>query len=256
MSDTITCNEVEDTDRESIKLIKVNLKEINDLDKQYIKDHLVAISKGKNSSYSSKTIAQKLKNMLEKQTEKNKYGLTAEFFQAVIIRNQNFEQKYSYSNLEENSAKKGFDGLYIKDSRIWLFESKSSYTYNSHKNKHKTTIDRAYSGISDMISGKTDNDPWENAESHVSRIDSEDSLISKLVQLSEEYTNDNFQDITESNIVLGSAVISENISFIETDTVLVQKYLIKHEPMAEIVIILNFTCPELFLDVLGEIANE
>lgn len=248
---------------DNIKTIVVTMDAISDTDKNYIRENLVAIAKGENSHYSLQTVAKKLKNHLEKLDKSgnpttNRYGLTAEFFQAVIIRNQGFEQKYSYRNLEENSAKKGFDGLFTKDNEIWLLESKSSFSQSVHQNKHKHTINLAYDGLSRMLSGEKNNrnDPWENAGNHVSQINSNDPLIERLVKLSENYTSKVYQKISESNVILGSGVIHSNVTMIETDIKSLQNDLIKHQAKNELVVLLTFNTPDLFLELLGEFANE
>lgn len=245
-------NTIQDTSRDNVKMIVVNLDSISNDDKDYIKKNLVMIAKGISSQFSSKIIASKLLTMFSNQSEENRNGLTAEFFQAVILRNQQFEQKYAYMNLEENSAKKGFDGLYMKSNEVWLLESKSSFK----EINHKITIDRAYKGINSMLSGKTSNDPWENAESHVSKINSSDNLIRKLVKLSSEYTNGTFQKISDNNIILGSNIITSDISIVETDISKLEQYVTAHTAKEETVVILSFTTPRLFFDILKEICDE
>lgn len=253
---TLTHSHKQDTLRENLTAIVVNLDVLTEKDKQYIKENLVQISKGEKSKYSSKVIAKKLKAMLDKQTIDNQHGLTAEFFQAVILRNQNFEQKYSYNNLEENSAKKGFDGVFTLSGEIWLLESKSSYKQSSHNNKHKVTIDRAYKGVTELISGTKSNDPWENAVSHLNNSSSNESLMERLINLSEDYTNGRYQRVEDSNLIIGSNVIHRDISQIETNLSQVELYLSKHCAKKELVVLLNFTSPSIFLDFLGELADE
>lgn len=230
---------------------------LSDIDKQYIRENLVEIARGANSTYPLKTIAKKLKKLLDTQSEKNRHGLTAEFFQAVIFRNFGFNQEYAYKNLEENSAKKGFDGLFTdSDGEIWLLESKSAYVERSHKNKHKGTIDRSYKGIKSMISGATSNDPWENALSHSQAVKSDELLIKQLEQLSINYTDDKFTQIDASNIIVGSAVFHENIDEIENDPLFIAKYVNKHQAKNEKISVLTFSKPELFSNFLEELANE
>lgn len=230
---------------------------LSDDDKKYIKDNLVKIAKGNNSTYPLKIIAKKLNTMLDKQTTDNKHGLTAEFFQAIILKKLGFKQEYAYSNLEENSAKKGFDGLFTDSNHIiWLLESKSSYTESSHHRKHKVTIDRAYNGLTNMLSGNTSNDPWENAVSHAKTVDSNKSLIQQLVDISVDYTNDKFIKMEDSNIILGSAIIHENVNEIKNDSVCMEQYANNHTAKNEKVSAITFSKPELLLDFLEELANE
>lgn len=252
---SLLTNELQDTYKENIQIIVVDIDVIYDVEKEYISQNLVEISKGKGSSYPAKIIAKKLINILERQTENNKVGLPAEFLQTVIIRNQGFEQEHLFINLEENSAKKGFDGLFKKDGKIWILESKSSYTLNQHMNKHKVTIDRAYKGISKSLSGQTSNDPWENAVSHAKSANPSDSLVKKLEQFSIDYVDEKFVKIQDSNLLLGSSVIANDISIIEKDIGSVQNYLQNHVSNQEIVIVMNLKSIDIFMEILEEIAN-
>ena len=249
------------TNKNNAEIIVVDLPSISSSDKDYIAKNLVEISKGKSSLYSAGTIANKLSEFLKNQSADTKKGAVAEFYITCIIRNHNYEQNHCYRNLEEGSVKKGFDGLFLFDNDVWLMESKSTNTYSVHNYKHKTTINKAYVAINDMLSGKTTNDPWENAESHA-RITASNkannNLIKKLTQLSANYTNKQFVTISSQNLILGSTIFADNISQIENNIASIQTYLVNHQSKSELVICLNVEDADVvfFEKVLEEIKDE
>ncbi|AYG00025.1 hypothetical protein [Lactococcus allomyrinae] len=249
-------NQQQGTNKANAHIIIVDIEDFSDEEKQYITKKLVEICKGASSSFPSSTVAKKLLEQFKKATDKNKNGLSAEFLQAIILRNQGFSQKYLFSNLEENSAKKAFDGFYIFNGDSWILESKSAFTQTSHQNKHKTTIDRSYKGIADMISGNTPNDPWENAANHVQIADNANkSLLKKLEELSIDYMNNKFQKIDDWRIIVGSTVVADDISLIEKDIEAIQKYITNHQAKEELIVVVNYKNIELLFEVLEEIAN-
>ena len=62
------------------------------------------------------------------------------------------KQEFLFFNLEENSIKKGFDGLFSKDSETFLVESKSG-TILTKGISHRTKLKTAYT---DSLSGRVD----------------------------------------------------------------------------------------------------
>lgn len=174
-----------------------------------------------------------------------------------ILRNLGFSQEYCFRNLEENSIKKGFDGLFLKQNKLWLAESKSTETIKQHNNNHKYTVDLAYNGINKQISGKTNNDPWENAVSHANNAKSEKNLIKKLTQFSKDYSLGKFQSIENHNIILGSTVITDIISDITSDVDSLVKLVENHNANSEILIAINLSNKHLFADFIAKVvANE
>ena len=249
-------NDLKNTNKENIKVLVVDFENFSDEEKLFIKKNLVEICYGKDSSYSPRIVAKKLLKFFSKAAERTKKGAIAEFFQTMIIRNQGFAQNHCYRNLEEGSIKKGFDGLFLKNGSTWIMESKSSYKLTSHRNKHKGTIDKAYNGIDKMLKGESDNDPWENAAKHSKVFGSSKSLVKKLEQLSSDYFDEHYQKIEDTNILIGSTIISVEISGIEKDITSLENYIITHNAQNEIIVALNLSTIELFINLLEEIANE
>lgn len=231
-------------------LIISNVDHLTDDDCDFFKKNLVEISQGRESGYTVQVIAKKLQNFLERQSNNTMMGATAEFFLVCIMRNSGFSQEYCYRNLEENSIKKGFDGLFSREGKLWLAESKSTEDHI----KHKHTIDLAYDSLLSQISGKTSNDPWENAVSHAIQARSQNSLIKKLVYLSEQYTKGNYETIEQQNIIIGSTVISESISKIDSTEGSLEECLAMHEAADEILVAINLKDKELFKNFVAEVA--
>ncbi|MBO0420051.1 hypothetical protein JZO80_07720 [Vagococcus fluvialis] len=248
-------SKLEKGEKDNLDLIISNIEELSDEEKEYISESLVEISQGRDSFYSIQTISKKINSFLKKQDTKTVNGAISEFILVCLLRKNNFSQEYCFRNLEENSIKKGFDGLYLKNDIVWLAESKSTATLNQHKNSHKHTIDLGYKGLCNQISGKTTNDPWENAVSHTIAAKSERTLISQLTKLSEDYMDNKYVEIEQQNIILGSTIITSKINDIEKNKNEIEKLLDKHKVNQELVVIINLTTNELFLDFFKEVSK-
>ena len=228
-------------------LIK-NITELTKEDETYIVENLVEISKGRNSNYDLYTIVVKILQFLEKQTEKTRYGAISEFFVLKTLKEEKFEQEYCFRNLEENSIKNGFDGVFLKENTFWLMESKSTKTKS-----HKTNIDKAYNGIKNQIEGNTENDPWENAVNHAKAAESKKNLIEKLTELSRQHTLGKFSELQNSNIILGSTVINNNIDSSVVDKEELIKYIDNHVSKKEILVSVNLASERHFIELLEKI---
>lgn len=259
----ITGNCVNSLSDSEIELLISDISSLTQDEKKFIENHLVEISKGLGSPYPVKTIANKIYQTLCKfdrttptvtglKDPRINSGFAAEFFLICILRDNNFEQQFCYRNLEENSAKKGFDGVYTKHGEIWLVESKSTHTYG---NNHKTTIKRAYDGINDQLSGNTSNDPWENAVSHVKASTSDKSLEAKLVKYSVDYMNEDYIKLSESNLIIGSTVVKQNLGNYYNDVQNIEDCIKNHKTMNEKIVAINLSDQQIFIDVMEEIAN-
>jgi hypothetical protein len=85
--------------------------------------------------------------------------------------------------------KKGFDGLYLIEDDIFIYESKSSLETTTDAT-HNSNIGEAYHDLLKKIEGvNTTNDPWRNAYNHAMHrsISFNDNLSKTLKKLSKEY---------------------------------------------------------------------
>ena len=251
--------EVKSLSEDEVEVIVAEIKDLNPSEKEFIKNKLVEISKGRSSSYDPDIIAKKIYDNLFRDDGTLKdsrivSGFAAEFFLICILIDNGFEQQFCYKNLEENSAKKGFDGLYQMNEEIWLVESKSTQEEDSIS--HKTTIKRAYDGITDQLAGKTKNDPWETAANHAGAFKSSDSLINKLEKLSTDYTSRNYKLLSECNLIIGSTIIHKNTSLGVSDSKKIDDYIGGHQVKNEKVVAMNLSEQDLFVEIMKEIAND
>lgn len=177
------------------------------------------------------------------------------------MRTKGFSQEYCFRNLEENSAKKGFDGLVLEGERFWLLESKSSQI--GHNNSHRNTVYRAYNGLKKQLSGENEkiNNPWRNAYNHTKIAQSPHSLVQKVAELSTDYTNGNYFKIEDNNVIIGSTIIPDkrgnhHINEINFEISTLNNFIKNHQSKDEIIIAINLQTIEIFLEYLEEIIDE
>ena len=70
--------------------------------------------------YSLEEVKKEIYNVISPKTEKQKKGICAEFFMHLFLRDLGYTQKCVFSNLEEGSMKKGFDGFYECSEDFWI----------------------------------------------------------------------------------------------------------------------------------------
>ncbi|HFI0369452.1 hypothetical protein PWF76_10160 [Streptococcus suis] len=244
--------------------IRLSIDSLSDTDKDFIRNNLLEISSGRDSELNLVSEATELVEYLAGLDINKRNGAIAEFLLICILREKGFSQEYCFKNLEENSAKKGFDGLVIKENQFWLVESKSSQI--NHGNSHRNTIYRAYSGLKKQLSGanKKINNPWRNAYNHARSAMSNKGLQKILASLSNSYTEKNFSTIDEHNVVIGSTVIPDNmtnnrviatISDIDSSIESIDNYIKNHKSKNELVVIINLQTIEIVLNFFKEIAD-
>ena len=187
----------------------INIKEINESLEGYIDNQLINICLGKRRT-ELQTVKIRFLEYLEAKKDSNLLtGSTSEFFVHLFLSLIAFKQEFLYFNLEENSIKKGFDGYYTKNQEEWILESKSTLQKDI---KHKSLVNKAYNGLKDKIEGiDHDNNPWEEAYNHASHknVNASNSLIDKLGELSDLYTNKTYGQISDYNIMTASTIFLE-----------------------------------------------
>lgn len=242
--------------QEIADIIVTDICIITEAEKQYIRNTLVEITKGKDSYYSARALAKKLLKYLNNSDERKVHGAVAEFIMICILKKHGFSQEYCYRNLEENSAKKGFDGLFTKNDDMWIAESKSSFTRDSHNFSHGNTIGKAYNSLKDSLEGKTKNDPWENAVNHSRLAGSSSDLVRRLTKLSELYNEEEYLTINQSNVILASTIVDEDYERVEKRVSKILEYIKKHESENELIVIMNLISSKILIDTIEVIANE
>lgn len=185
----------------NIKVSVFDVKEITDELKQFIDENIYQICRGESGDLS--TIKLDLKRRLDgwdDRYNKNKMGAIAEFFVHLYLNYCGYRQECLFFNLEENSLKKGFDGLYSMDDDLWFMESKSG-SINTNGITHASKIREACNDIKTKITTNVSNNPWLNAYNHARIVGTKRELRDKLKQLSEDFINQKYQTIDNKNII-------------------------------------------------------
>lgn len=196
----------------TIHLSIIDIPQIDQVLENLLDKEIVYICEG-NSGTDIKTVKKDLVHLFAKKTDDWKIGAIAEFFMHLYIRQKGFIQEFLYRNTEEESIKKGFDGLYCTehDEFMWLMESKSGFI--STKNiSHKAKIKEAMNDLCDKVSGKGQtNNPWKNAYNHASNININinTTLREDLNQLKNNFINGVFSDISFFNTIPCGTVFLE-----------------------------------------------
>ena len=164
-------------------------------------------------------IKKELINYFDSKTQNNDYRLTmgsiAEFIIHLYLNDIGFKQEFLFQNLEENSIKKGFDGLYTLKNEMWLFESKSGSS-NTVNISHNSLINISYKDLFNKVSKKTSNNPWKNALNHAKIAGTTDDILKDIKKLSNEYILKKYQNIKDFNIIPSSTIFLEG-NWIEID---------------------------------------
>ncbi|MBT1705290.1 hypothetical protein [Chryseosolibacter indicus] len=181
-------------------------------------------------------------------------GAVAEFLLHVFLNEQGYQPQFLYTNLEENSIKKGFDGYYLFASQEWILESKSG-SIGTAGISHAKKVKESYDDLKSKLAGEGPNNPWENAYKHASQLDvnANPNVRKNIDALSQRYTKGVFQQIKETNIIPG-ATIFLNGTWKPTDSAELEKEVLqiieKLEFKKMVVVCVTKSTLKLFLDYL------
>jgi hypothetical protein len=192
----------------------LSIHDYNDNIKNIINENLVAICDGILSDTELSLVKKQLLIWFDGKDESKKIGFIAEFFCHLYMKQLNYKQHFLFKNLEENnSMKKGFDGLYQYEDEIWLYESKSSLP-TTLTAKHNSNIGEAFRDISKKISGQKKDkkgnpiDPWDNAINHASmiNINPDLSLLKNLRNFKKRFYDNEYEKIDNFNVIPSSTI--------------------------------------------------
>lgn len=183
--------------KDNCKIVYIDIAFIDSTFESFIDKYIVKIC-FMDSGFDIKKAKKYIKNFIDTKDSNRKKGVIAEFFLHLYLNSIDMEQECLFKNLEENSPKKGFDGVY-KDSNqdVWFIESKSG---SADSCSHNEKVQEAYRDLKDKFSSTTKNDPWLNAYYHLKTINPSDTLLNKFQTLSGDYDSGKAIDITEYNI--------------------------------------------------------
>lgn len=190
--------------------------------------YFVSICEGDSDSEIN-LVKKRLSQFLETKNEETQMGAVAEFFVHLYLNQLSFKQEFLFLNLEENSIKKGFDGLFSKDSETFLVESKSG-SISTKGISHKKKLNSAYTDLKNYVSGKSDkgrNNPWRNAYNHASHIDvrSEKGIRKKIAKLRDMYDLGEYTNIKDYKIIPCSTIFFNSFGLVDEN----YKILLDHE---------------------------
>lgn len=225
--------------------------------KELIDKHFITICHGEKSLDEIPDIKLEIKDYLIKKNKSQKIGAISEFFAHLYFINKGYKQECLFLNLEENSAKKGFDGVYSKDDSILILESKSR-SFNKSV-AHNSNIKVAYEDLKNKFIGKTKkgvkNNPWRNAYNHAAHkdVNSSEKLQDKLREISKEYQQKKYKDIAFFNIIPCSTIIDEiKLDSDKKDKVIkkIQKLILTFKYKSIIAIAISNRIYKFFIDYL------
>lgn len=183
----------------NIQISVIDIEAITDELKEFIDENIHQICLGEDGNLS--TIKLDLKKRIEGWEDQNKtIGSIAEFFVHLYLRYYGYKQECLFFNLEENSMKKGFDGLYSIENELWFMESKSGLITTSGIT-HASKIKEAYNDVKTKITTDVSNNPWLNAYNHARIVGTKKKLRDNLKRLSDDFINKQYQNIEDKNII-------------------------------------------------------
>lgn len=172
--------------------------------------YIVSICEGASGTDIS-LVKQRLVNLFSDKNSEWKIGAISEFFIHLYANIYGFKQECLFLNLEERSIKKGFDGYYSLKDETWVMESKSGF--NSTKGiSHSSKIKEAMSDLTDKFSGKSKNNPWQNAYSHASHCDvgTSSDIRKSIKKLADNFTLGTFDSIDNFNVMPCATIFLES----------------------------------------------
>lgn len=183
---------------------------LNDMSKlkKIIEDKIINIW-DPNVNYSVEETKQDIYKCISTKSNLQKHGICAEFFMHLFLVELGYNQKCLFSNLEDSSMKKGFDGLYEYSNDFWIAESKSAIVEAKHKDK----IYEALVDIDEKISTTNGNNPWKNAIHHIfsrNKSNNNDPLSKRILNLSRDYLREIPHSSSEFNLIPASTLFINN----------------------------------------------
>ncbi|MFA6808528.1 MAG: hypothetical protein WCR27_06005, partial [Eubacteriales bacterium] len=195
-----------------IDLCIINICFFSETEINYIDKYFVHICEG-DSSDSIDIVKKRVACLYRKKKTAWRNGATAEFFVHLYLNALGLKQECLFLNLEEQSIKKGFDGVYFYDNNPWIMESKSgdAITLEGNKKEHIEKIKEAIKDLNDKFSGNTKNDPWRNAYNHATlmAVNAPKNLQNYLKKLSNDFIFEKYNNIGGFKIIPSATIYLE-----------------------------------------------
>lgn len=204
-----------DGSRKTAKVYRFIIDDFDSL-KEKINQYIVDLIYG-DSERGFDAARNSMKVFVSSKSDSQKLGIVSELLMHLAANHLGTIRYNIIKNLEGNSMKKGFDGVYVRDSELWFGESKSSGIINT---THITNIDDCMECFSDKINGVNANNPWENALNHINILKNrslfDESLKKQIEQLSDNFNLEVYCDSRDFNVIPSSTlIVNDNQTFFE-----------------------------------------
>lgn len=195
-------------------------------------ENLVSICEGEFSTSSVDEVKRRIIELFrgKESNEPEEYsnwemGAVAELFIHLYMKSKDLKQECMYFNLEDRSAKKGFDGYYTGEGLHWIMESKSG-AISSQNVSHGEKLKEALVDLKQKFTGtgKSKNNPWREAFNHASHVDvkAAEDIRSYMKSLAKEFTDGIFHQPDEFNVIPCATVYFEDQNFALKDDIVQQ----------------------------------
>lgn len=176
----------------------INVKSFDGELEKIIDKHIVDICFA-DSFFTIQEAKDELKIFLKNEKQERREGAIAEFLIYVFMKYKGYQQECLCINLEENSPKKGFDGVYLDNNNVlWYMESKSGSNIST---THKAKVEEAYRCLHDKFSNTKSNSPWKNALNHAKVVGVSNNILDEFRKYTREYKMHISHNIEEFNIM-------------------------------------------------------
>lgn len=186
--------DIDDGNKGSI--VVLNIEDIDADIENLIDDAIVSICFG-SANLSIQYAKEYIRDYLNTTDEDRKKGAVSEFFVHLYLKSKGLQQEFIYTNLEENSPKKGFDGIYSNKTKTWYMESKSGSNNNC---EHKDKVEEAYRDLKNKFSGNVKNNPWLNAYNHAKVVNASEDLLNLFLKFTMSFKKEK-HGISDFNII-------------------------------------------------------
>lgn len=200
------------TDEKEFIIHFFEIHEITPSLKNYIDSKICGIAKGIQRAVTLQKVKKEILTFIERKYQNSSIensttaiGAIAEFFIHLFLSLQEYKQECLYLNLEENSIKKGFDGVYSKADEIWIMESKSGLS-TTNNISHQGKLSDAYTDLKAKLMGESQNDPWENAYHHAMCARSDQDIVNFIEQAISNADKNDYKPMSEYNLMPSATI--------------------------------------------------
>jgi len=213
-------------------LTVIEFDSLNNELRSLLDENLVSICEGEFSTSSLDNVKRRIIELFTNKEAKEdgeysnwEMGAVAEFFIHLYIKSIGLKQECMFFNLEDRSAKKGFDGYYTGEDLHWIMESKSG-SIGTKDISHGAKLKEALNDLQGKFSGtaKSKNNPWREAFNHASHMDvkTAEDIRTYMKALAEDFTAGTFHTSEEFNVIPCATLYFEDTAFSPKEDIIKQ----------------------------------